>query len=211
MAMLRGASGSMVLAQRGSLRHSHATPAFRLARLSMMAAQQKQQKQQQGGKGGGGGGKGRGGGRPSITPRAEDYSQWYQDIISFSDLADSSPVKGCMVIKPNGMALWDAIRSELDGQIRDTGAQNAYFPLFIPVNFLSKESDHVEGFAKECAVVTHHRLRSSESGGVEVDPTAKLEAKLSDFGLCFATHVPLSHLFLSPHSCLTLSHCFPHT
>lgn len=178
MVMLRGASGSMVLAQRGSLRHSHATPAFRLARLSMMAAQQKQQKQQQGGKGGGGGGKGGGGGRPSITPRAEDYSQWYQDIISFSDLADSSPVKGCMVIKPNGMALWDAIRSELDGQIRDTGAQNAYFPLFIPVNFLSKEADHVEGFAKECAVVTHHRLRSSESGGVEVDPTAKLEEPL---------------------------------
>lgn len=119
-------------------------------------------------------GKGLGG----ITPRAEDYSSWYSEVIAGADLIDSSPVKGCMVLKPNGMALWEAIRASLDASIQQTGAKNSYFPLFIPVSFLSKEAEHVEGFAKECAVVTHHRLRGREGGGVEADPEACLEEPL---------------------------------
>ena len=107
----------------------------------------KKQQQKKGGKGGGKAGGG--GGFKGLTPRAEDFSQWYQEVIAAADLVDQSPVKGCMVIKPSGMALWEAIRDDLDGRIKASGAQNAYFPLFIPVSFLSKEAEHVEGFAKE--------------------------------------------------------------
>jgi prolyl-tRNA synthetase len=113
-----------------------------------------------------------------ITPRATDYSQWYLDVISSAQLADYSPVKGSMVIRPHGYAVWEAMRDDLDRRFKATGHVNAYFPLLIPVSFLSKEADHVEGFAKECAVVTHHRLRAKEGGGVEVDPAAKLEEPL---------------------------------
>jgi prolyl-tRNA synthetase len=117
--------------------------------------------------------------KTGLTPRSVDYSAWYQELIAGGDLADQSPVKGCMVIKPTGMALWDALREALDARIKRTGAQNAYFPLLIPVSFLSKEAEHVEGFAKECAVVTHHRLRATADGkGVEPDPEAKLEEPL---------------------------------
>lgn len=113
-----------------------------------------------------------------ITPRATDYSQWYLDVIQQGELSDYSPVKGCMVLKPHGFAVWDLMRADLDRRFRETGHVNAYFPLFIPVSFLSKEADHVEGFAKECAVVTHHRLRAAAGGGVEVDPAARLEEPL---------------------------------
>ncbi|MBM4365730.1 MAG: proline--tRNA ligase [Deltaproteobacteria bacterium] len=113
-----------------------------------------------------------------ITPRERDYSQWYLDVIAQGDLADYSPVKGCMVIRPHGYAVWDTMRNELDARFRATGHVNAYFPLFIPVSFLSKEAEHVEGFAKECAVVTHHRLRAAAGGGVEPDPASKLEEPL---------------------------------
>ena len=123
------------------------------------------------------GGGGKGGGGKGLTTREADYSAWYLEVIAAADLVDQSPVKGCMVIRPNGMALWDSIRTELDGRIRASGAQNAYFPLLIPVSFLSKEAEHVDGFAKECAVVTHHRLKSVE-GGVEPDASAKLEEPL---------------------------------
>ena len=122
---------------------------------------------------------GGGGGQRGLTPRATDFSAWYQEVIAAADLVDQSPVKGCMVIKPNGMALWDALREDLDRRIKASGAQNAYFPLFIPVSFLSKEAEHVQGFAKECAVVTHHRLRTRADGkGVEPDPEAQLEEPL---------------------------------
>ena len=113
----------------------------------------------------------------TVTPRANDYSQWYLDVIAAGDLADYSPVKGSMVLKPHGFALWEGIREDLDRRFKETGHVNAYFPLFIPVSFLSKEAQHVEGFAKECAVVTHHRLRACE-GGVEPDPESKLEEPL---------------------------------
>ena len=113
----------------------------------------------------------------NITPRSKDYSQWYQDIIKEANLADHSPVRGCMVIKPTGYALWENMRDALDKMFKDTGHQNAYFPLFIPKSFLSKEANHVEGFAKECAVVTHSRLVSTEDG-VDVDPDSKLEEEL---------------------------------
>jgi prolyl-tRNA synthetase len=113
-----------------------------------------------------------------ITPRAKDYSQWYLDVISAAQLADYSPVKGSMVLRPHGFALWEHMRDDLDRRFKETGHVNAYFPLLIPVSFLSKEADHVEGFAKECAVVTHHRLRAANGGGVEVDPAAKLEEPL---------------------------------
>lgn len=138
--------------------------------------------QQQQAKGGTQEGKGKQegkGGKSGLTPRSVDYSAWYQEVISGGDLADQSPVKGCMVIKPTGMALWDTLRETLDARIKRSGAQNAYFPLLIPVSFLSKEAEHVEGFAKECAVVTHHRLRATSDGkGVEPDPEAKLEEPL---------------------------------
>eukprot|EP00471_Norrisiella_sphaerica_P007403 CAMPEP_0184488712 /NCGR_PEP_ID=MMETSP0113_2-20130426/13099_1 /TAXON_ID=91329 /ORGANISM="Norrisiella sphaerica, Strain BC52" /LENGTH=589 /DNA_ID=CAMNT_0026871675 /DNA_START=170 /DNA_END=1939 /DNA_ORIENTATION=+ len=115
----------------------------------------------------------------TITPRDQDYSQWYLDVISEAELIENSPVKGCMVIRPTGMALWENIRDEMDKRIKATGTQNAYFPLFIPQSFLSKEAEHVEGFAKECAVVTHHRLRNRPDGaGLEPDPDSKLEEPL---------------------------------
>ncbi len=114
-----------------------------------------------------------------ITPRSEDYSKWYLDIVRKAGLADNSAVRGCMVIKPTGYAIWEMMRDQLDKMFKDTGHVNAYFPLFIPKSFLSKEADHVEGFAKECAVVTHHRLMSNPDGsGVVVDPSAKLAEEL---------------------------------
>ena len=112
-----------------------------------------------------------------ITNRQEDYSQWYLDVVREAKLADHSPVRGCMIIRPNGFALWENMKGELDRMFRETGHENAYFPLFIPKSFLSKEAEHVEGFAKECAVITHSRLRSVD-GGVEVDPESKLEEEL---------------------------------
>ncbi len=115
--------------------------------------------------------------KKKITPRSEDYSQWYLDLIEVADLAENSPVKGCMVIKPYGMAIWENFRDILDKMIKDTGHQNVYFPLLIPKSFLSKEASHVEGFAKECAVVTHYRLKA-EGGKVVVDPEAKLSEEL---------------------------------
>jgi prolyl-tRNA synthetase len=114
-----------------------------------------------------------------ITPRATDYSQWYNDLVLKGELADYSAVRGCMVIRPYGFALWENMRDTLDRMFKDTGHVNAYFPLFIPKSFLSKEAAHVEGFAKECAVVTHYRLMNDPNGGgVVVDPEAKLEEEL---------------------------------
>jgi prolyl-tRNA synthetase len=116
--------------------------------------------------------------RQGITPRATDYSQWYLDVIAAGELTDNSPVRGCMVIRPHGYGIWEKIQTDLDARFKATGHVNAYFPLLIPESFLSKEAEHVEGFAKECAVVTHHRLRAAEGGGVEPDPAAKLEEPL---------------------------------
>ncbi|MER3470881.1 MAG: proline--tRNA ligase [Chitinophagaceae bacterium] len=114
-----------------------------------------------------------------ITSREQDYSQWYNDLVLKGGLADYSAVRGCMVIKPYGFALWENMRDALDKMFKDTGHVNAYFPLFIPKSFLSKEAAHVEGFAKECAVVTHYRLKNDPNGGgVVVDPEAKLEEEL---------------------------------
>jgi len=113
-----------------------------------------------------------------ITPRAQDYSLWYNDLVKEAGLAEHSSVKGCMVIKPYGFAIWEKMQAELDRRFKETGHQNAYFPLFIPKSFLSKEAAHIEGFAKECAVVTHYRLKSDGKGGVIVDPEAKLEEEL---------------------------------
>jgi len=114
-----------------------------------------------------------------ITSRAADYSQWYNDLVLKGGLADYSAVRGCMVIKPYGFALWENMRDALDKMFKDTGHVNAYFPLFIPKSFLSKEAAHVEGFAKECAVVTHYRLKNDPGGaGLVVDPEAKLEEEL---------------------------------
>ena len=114
-----------------------------------------------------------------ITPRDENYSQWYLDIVEKAELAENSSVRGCMVIKPYGYAIWENIQKGLDGMIKESGAKNAYFPIFIPKSFLSKEASHVKGFAKECAIVTHHRLRETADGkGVEVDPDSKLEEEL---------------------------------
>ncbi|MEQ9307846.1 MAG: proline--tRNA ligase [Balneolaceae bacterium] len=112
-----------------------------------------------------------------ITKREQDYSQWYLDVVKEAKLAEHSPVRGCMVIRPNGMGLWENMRQGLDNMFKETGHENAYFPLFIPKSFLSKEAQHVEGFAKECAVVTHSRLKSVD-GGVEVDPDSKLDEEL---------------------------------
>ena len=114
-----------------------------------------------------------------ITTRAQDYAQWYNDLVIKGELADYSAVRGCMVIKPYGYALWENMRDALDKMFKDTGHVNAYFPLFIPKSFLSREAAHVEGFAKECAVVTHYRLKMDENGGgLIVDPEAKLEEEL---------------------------------
>ena len=114
-----------------------------------------------------------------ISSRSEDYSQWYIDIVKKAGLADNSAVRGCMVIKPHGFAIWEKMQSQLDQMFKDSGHVNAYFPLFIPKSFLSREAEHVEGFAKECAVVTHHRLMNAPDGsGVVVDPDARLEEEL---------------------------------
>ena len=114
-----------------------------------------------------------------LTKRSDNYSQWYNDLVVKANLAEQSAVRGCMVIKPYGYAIWENIQAQLDKMFKATGAQNAYFPLLIPKNFLSREAEHVKGFAKECAVVTHYRLKASEGGNsVEVDPTAKLEEEL---------------------------------
>ena len=114
-----------------------------------------------------------------LPKRSEDYSLWYNELVKRADLAENSPVRGCMVIKPYGYAIWEKMQQQLDKMFKDTGHSNAYFPLFIPKSFLSREADHVEGFAKECAVVTHYRLKNAEDGsGVVVDPDAKLEEEL---------------------------------
>jgi len=114
-----------------------------------------------------------------LTPRSESYSQWYNDLVQKAELAENSAVRGCMVIRPYGYAIWEKMQSVLDRMFKDTGHENAYFPLFIPKSFFSKEADHVEGFAKECAVVTHYRLKNNPDGdGVVVDPEAKLEEEL---------------------------------
>ncbi len=112
-----------------------------------------------------------------ITDRNDDYNQWYLDVIREAKLADYAPVRGCMIIRPHGQALWENMQSELDDMFKETGHENAYFPLFIPKSFMSKEAQHVEGFAKECAIVTHSRLKSA-GDGVKVDPESKLEEEL---------------------------------
>jgi len=114
-----------------------------------------------------------------ITKRSEDYSAWYNELVKKADLAENSAVRGCMIIKPYGFAIWEKMQAAMDKMFKDTGHSNAYFPLFIPKSFLSKEAKHVEGFAKECAVVTHYRLKTDEvNGGVIVDPEAKLDEEL---------------------------------
>tara|TARA_B100001287_G_scaffold273020_1_gene275717 strand:+ start:111 stop:1586 length:1476 start_codon:yes stop_codon:yes gene_type:complete len=117
--------------------------------------------------------------KKKLTTRSEDYAKWYNEIVQGADLAESSAVRGCMVIKPYGYAIWEKMQAELDKMFKETGHVNAYFPIFIPKSYLSKEADHVEGFAKECAIVTHYRLKNSDDGsGVVVDPDAKLEEEL---------------------------------
>ncbi len=114
-----------------------------------------------------------------FTSREENYSEWYNDLVIRADLAENSAVRGCMVIKPYGYAIWEKMQAALDKMFKDTGHQNAYFPLFIPKSFFSREASHVEGFAKECAVVTHYRLKNDPNGnGIIVDDTAKLEEEL---------------------------------
>ncbi|MEP3211233.1 MAG: proline--tRNA ligase [Maribacter sp.] len=115
----------------------------------------------------------------NLTTRKEDYSKWYNELVVKADLAENSGVRGCMVIKPYGFAIWEKMQAGLDKMFKETGHENAYFPLFIPKSYLSKEASHVEGFAKECAVVTHYRLKNAEDGsGIIVDPEAKLEEEL---------------------------------
>ncbi len=115
----------------------------------------------------------------NLTKRSENYSQWYNELVVKADLAEQSDVRGCMVIKPYGYAIWEKMQRKLDDMFKETGVQNAYFPLLIPKSFLSREAEHVEGFAKECAVVTHYRLKTNEThDGVVVDPEARLEEEL---------------------------------
>ncbi|UCH62161.1 MAG: proline--tRNA ligase [Fidelibacterota bacterium] len=114
----------------------------------------------------------------AVTPRSKDYARWYTDVIQKAELADYGPVRGTMVIRPYGYAIWEAIKAAYDQRFQATGHVNAYFPLLIPRSYFSREADHVEGFAKECAVVTHSRLRAAADGGVEVDPESKLEEDL---------------------------------
>lgn len=115
----------------------------------------------------------------NLTTRKEDYSKWYNDLVIQADLAENSGVRGCMVIKPYGYAIWERMQAELDRMFKETGHENAYFPIFIPKSYFSKEASHVDGFAKECAVVTHYRLKNAEDGsGIIVDPSAKLEEEL---------------------------------
>ncbi len=114
-----------------------------------------------------------------LPKRSEDYSQWYNELVKKADLAEHSPVRGCMIIKPYGFSIWEKMQSAIDGMFKATGHSNAYFPLFVPKSYLSREAAHVEGFAKECAVVTHYRLKNAEDGsGVIVDPEARLEEEL---------------------------------
>ena len=114
----------------------------------------------------------------NLTTRDEDYSKWYNELVIKADLAENSGVRGCMVIKPYGFAIWEMMQAELDRMFKETGHQNAYFPLFIPKSYFSKEASHVDGFAKECAVVTHYRLKTAENGSIVVDESAKLEEEL---------------------------------
>jgi prolyl-tRNA synthetase len=113
-----------------------------------------------------------------LTRRDADYAQWYNDLVLKADLAEHSEVRGCMVIKPHGYAVWEKMQAALDGMFKATGHVNAYFPLFIPKSYFTKEASHVEGFAKECAVVTHYRLKADPKKGIVVDPEAKLEEEL---------------------------------
>jgi prolyl-tRNA synthetase len=114
-----------------------------------------------------------------LTSRSVDYSQWYNDLVIKAGLAENSAVRGCMVIKPYGYSIWEKMQAALDKMFKDTGHSNAYFPLFIPKSFFSREAKHVEGFAKECAIVTHYRLKNAPDGhGVVVDETSKLEEEL---------------------------------
>jgi len=114
-----------------------------------------------------------------VTPQSKDYAAWYTDVVIKAGLADYGPVKGTMVIKPYGYALWENIKGSLDAMLKATGHENAYFPLFIPKSFFASEAEHVQGFAKECAVVTHHRLRITDDGkDLEVDPDSKLEEEV---------------------------------
>ena len=114
-----------------------------------------------------------------VTPKSEDYSRWYTDVITKAEMADYGPVKGTMVIRPYGFSIWESIKNAFDKKFKETGHENAYFPLFIPKSFLSKEADHVEGFAKECAIVTHSKLKNDENGkGIVVDPESKLEEEI---------------------------------
>ncbi|MFT6815391.1 MAG: prolyl-tRNA synthetase [Sphingobacteriales bacterium] len=113
-----------------------------------------------------------------LTSREQDYSQWYNELVAKADLAEHTDVRGCMVIKPYGYSIWEKMKSVLDDMFKETGHSNAYFPLFIPKSYFSKEASHVDGFAKECAVVTHYRLKTGENGEIEVDETAKLEEEL---------------------------------
>ncbi len=114
-----------------------------------------------------------------LTKRADNYSQWYNDLVFKADLAEQSPVRGCMIIKPYGYAIWEKMQAQLDKMFKQTGVQNAYFPMLIPKSFFSREAEHVSGFAKECAVVTHYRLKASEDGkSVGIDPAAKLDEEL---------------------------------
>lgn len=114
----------------------------------------------------------------NLTSRAEDYSKWYNELVIKADLAENSGVRGCMVIKPYGFSIWEMMQKELDRMFKETGHRNAYFPLFIPKSYFSKEASHVDGFAKECAVVTHYRLKTSDDGSIVVDEKAKLEEEL---------------------------------
>ncbi len=115
----------------------------------------------------------------SVTPKSEAYSKWYTDTITKAQLADYGPVKGTMVIRPYGYGIWEIVQQAFDKEFKATGHTNAYFPLFIPKSFLSKEAEHVEGFAKECAVITHSRLKATEDGkGVTVDPKSQLEEEI---------------------------------
>src|SRR5688572_4821308 len=112
--------------------------------------------------------------KTAITPtREENFPEWYQNVIKAADLAENAPVRGCMVIKPYGYALWENIQRALDDMIKEEGVQNAYFPLLIPLSFISREAEHIEGFAKECAVVTHHRLEKGPKGGLIPAPSAE--------------------------------------
>ncbi|HKL03370.1 MAG TPA: aminoacyl--tRNA ligase-related protein, partial [Cryomorphaceae bacterium] len=114
----------------------------------------------------------------NLTSRRENYSNWYNELVSKADLAEHSEVRGCMVIKPHGFAVWEKMQRALDDMFKETGHKNAYFPIFIPKSYFSREASHVEGFAKECAVVTHYRLKTGEDGEIEVDEDAKLEEEL---------------------------------